>query len=412
MYRIIYSFGNLHLNPLYLTLVIVALLLLAMVQSYASAKKLKIGPAIVTSVITLVVGLFITYFIFNTFWPEYNNTDYVFYNVSIYSYGFMLMLAFVIGTIFLIVQGKNEKPPIEIDTILDLIVFIIIGSIVGARIVYVLTQPGDYAEHPENALLITEGGLSIHGGIIGALVFGWFYCWIKGLDYWRMVDFTIIAVPLGIVLGRIGCFLNGCCFGNACASDLWWGAKYPNAEYWADRGYSQILATLMDAGLAAKDQFSRHPAPIYEAVGAALIFWYLYNFRKNKLFTGHVFLMFVMLYSILRFIVEFYRFGDPVEGVGSSIVLFHFITMAQLASLILVFMAIILIQDLKRRTVLARMLETGKGKMEAAPVVVSKQEEEYETEEEEEYEDLREDLGESEEEVEEEPEEEIDEDVI
>ncbi|MCX6645451.1 MAG: prolipoprotein diacylglyceryl transferase [bacterium] len=381
MYKILYSFGDLHLNPLYLTMVIIALLLLAMAQSYASAKKLRIGPAILISLGVLVIGLLITYFVFNSFWADYNRSDYVFQNVSIYSYGFMLMLAFVIGTIFLIVQGKKENPPIEIDTILDLIVFIIIGSILGARIVYVLTQPGDYAGHAQDALRITEGGLSIHGGIIGALVFGWFYCWIKGLNYWKMVDFTIVAVPLGMVLGRIGCFLNGCCFGNACGADLWWGTTYPTAETWADRGLSQNLATLYDAGLAAK-VFPRHPAPLYEAIGAALIFWYLLNFRKNKLFTGHVFLMFVLLYSILRFIVEFYRFGDPDEGIGSSIVLFHFITMAQLASLVLAFIAIIIMQDLKRRTVLARMLDKGRGaKAETAVAstpVEKEAEEEYE----------------------------------
>jgi len=378
VYKILYSFGDLQLNPMYLTLVIIALLLLAMAQSYASAKKLKIGPAILISLGVLVIGLAITYFVFNTFWADYNRSDYVFSNVSIYSYGFMLMLAFVIGTIFLIVQGKKEKPPIEIDTILDLIVFIIIGSIIGARLVYVATQPSDYAGHVQDILRITEGGLSIHGGIIGALIFGWFYCWIKGLNYWKMVDFTIVSVPLGMVLGRIGCYLNGCCFGNACDTSLPWGVTYPNAEFWADKGYSQNLATLYDAGLAALVH-PRHPAPLYEAIGAALIFWYLLNFRKNKLFTGHVFLMFVLLYSILRFVVEFYRFGDPDEGVGSSIVLFHFITMAQLASLVLAFIAIIIMQDLKRRTVLARMLEKGKvPKTAAAASTPSKKEPEHE----------------------------------
>lgn len=380
MYKILYPIGDLTLNPLYLTLVIVALLLLAMAQSYASAKKLRIGPAIFLSLGVLVVGLLITWFIFITFWSENNRSDYVFKTVSVYSYGFMLMVAFVIGTMYLIYQGKREKPPVEIDTILDLIVFIIIGSIVGARLVYTATQPADYADNPENILMITEGGLSIHGGIIGALVFGWFYCWIKGLNYWMMVDFTIVAVPLGMFFGRIGCFLNGCCFGIQCNTDLPWGVTYPNAEYWADKGLNQNLSMLYDAGLAAQG-FARHPAPLYEALGAVVIFIYLYYFRKNKVFTGHVFLMFILLYSILRFIVEFYRFGDPEAGVGSSIVLFHFITLAQLASLILAFVAIILIQDLKRRTILAKMLDKDKGKKVSGPAVTAPVDDEIDDEE-------------------------------
>ncbi len=366
VYKILWPFGNLQMNPLYLTLVVVALLLLAMAQSYASAKKMKIGPALILSFGVLVVGLVITYFMFTALFSQYNRQDYVFENVSIYSYGFMLMLAFVFGTIFLVVQGKKENPPVPMDTILDLMVFIIIGSILGARAVYVATQPGDYVANPENILKITEGGLSIHGGIIGAMLFGWFYTMIKGLNYWRMSDFMIVSLPLGQFFGRIGCFLNGCCFGKECRTDFPLGVTYPNAETWADRGFNQNLANLYDSGLAALPKagetlpFIRHPAPLYEAFGVLLIFWYLLNFRKNKIFTGHVFLMYVVLYSVLRFFVEDWRFGNTTSGEGSAVVLFNFITVAQLASVILAVAGITLIQDLKRRTLLAKMLVKGK----------------------------------------------------
>jgi phosphatidylglycerol:prolipoprotein diacylglycerol transferase len=381
VYKILFYFGSLQLNPLYLVMVIASLLLLALAQSYASAKRMSLRWALILSLVVLVAGDFITYFLFVIFFKEYNDPNYIFQHVSIYSYGFMLMVAFVVGTIWLVVQGKREKPPIEIDTILDLMVWVIIGSIIGARAIYVATQWQDYVGQKENILRITEGGLSIHGGILGAMIFGWFYCRAKGLDYWKMADFVFPGVPLGMFFGRIGCFLNGCCYGIKCAPDFPLGVKFPNAETWMQRGYSSDLAALYDAGQAALDQYARHPAQLYEAFGALAIFWYLINFRQNKVFKGHVFLMFVWLYSVLRFIVEFYRFGDPETGKGSSIVLWHLITMAQLASLILGIAAFFLMQELKRRTVLAKMLAEGGEARKAAPEPEVEEEEELVEEE-------------------------------
>lgn len=380
-------------------MVVVSLLLLALAQSYASARKMRWQTALVLSLVVLIVGDLITYFLFVALFPDYNDPNYTFQHVAIYSYGFMLMIAFVVGTIWLVVQGKKQKPPVEIDTILDLMVWVIIGSIIGARLIYVLTQWDDYTEQKENILRITEGGLSIHGGILGALVFGWMYCRVKGLDFWRMVDFAIPGVPLGIFIGRIGCFLNGCCYGIECQPDFPLGVNFPDAGTWMERGFSPDLAALYDAGQAAIGGFARHPAQLYEAFGALLIFWYLINFRHNKAFKGHVFLMFVWLYSVLRFIVEFYRFGDPDTGVGSSVVLWHFITMAQLASIILGVVAFVLMQDLKRRAVIAKMLAEGKEVPGAPPPPREEEVEEEEEEEEmaEEPEETVEEAGEPEE---------------
>jgi phosphatidylglycerol:prolipoprotein diacylglycerol transferase len=374
---------------MYITLVVASLLLLALAQSYASARKLKMWPAIYLSLAMLIIGDLIVYFIFIGI-PFFRATyppNFVFPNVAIYSYGFMLMIAFVVGTIYLIVQGKKEKPPVEVDTILDLMVFIIIGSIIGARAVYVITQSAHYAgENAPRMLLITEGGLSIHGGVIGAMLAGWIYTWAKGLDYWRMVDFCIVGVPLGMFFGRIGCFLNGCCFGYECTTDLPWKVHFPTAADWmTKRDFSAELAQLYDSGLAGEKQW-RHPTQLYEALGALLIFWYLHSFKMHKVFKGHVFLMFVWLYSILRFIVEFYRFGDPEKGTGSSVVLWGFITLAQFASLILGFVAIILMSDLKRRAHLARLLSEGEEPEEEAVTVEEEIEEEQGEEEIEPYE--------------------------
>ncbi len=380
MYKVIYDFGSLRLDPLWIVLVVASLLLLAMAQSYASARKLRLGPALILNLAVLVVGDAIVYLIFITvpYWRQNFPPDYVFKHVSIYSYGFMLMVAFVLGTIWLIVQGKREKPKVEIDTILDLMIFIIIGSIIGARGIYILTQMQHYqgADAPR-MLQITEGGLSIHGGVIGAMLAGWIYIKAKGVNYWQIVDFAIPAVPLGMFLGRIGCFLNGCCYGIESMPGFPLRTHFPDAADWQARGLNPEQAQLYDSGQAALKEW-RHPAQLYEAIGALLIHWYLVSFRHNKVFKGHVFLMFVWLYSVLRFVVEFYRFGDPETGQGSSIVLWKVITLAQVASLVLGILAWFLMVDLKRRAYLAKLLSEGEEVPQADPEVFEEEEEEAE----------------------------------
>jgi phosphatidylglycerol---prolipoprotein diacylglyceryl transferase len=395
VYKILYDFGSLKLDPLWIVLVVSSLLLLALAQSYASAKQMKLRPALLLSLVILLIGDGIIYFIFMALFRDQYQSTYTFPHVAIYMYGFMLMVAFVIGTIWIINEGKKAKPPVEIDTVLDLMVFIIIGSILGARIVYVLTQWGEFKDNLKEIFQITQGGLSIHGGIIGAMIFGWIYARVKKLDYWRLVDIVIPAVPLGMFFGRIGCFLNGCCFGIKCLDTFPLRVKFPDAAYWTAHGMVPALAQLYDAGLAAAGQYYRHPAQLYESVGALAIFFYMLSFKKHLKFKGHAFLMFVWLYSLLRFFVENYRFGDPTTGKGSSVVLWNAITMAQVASLIFAIVALILMQDLKRRAVLAKMLSTGSNEAVETPLEATASDEEDEEEEFEEDEETEEPLDSS-----------------
>lgn len=335
---------------------------------------MKFTSALILGLVILIVGNVIVYYVFQGWFRADYPANYTFPHVSIYSYGFMLMLSFVVGAIWFVVQGRKASPPVEADTILDLMVFIIVGSIIGARIVYVLTQWGDFKDNLKAVFQITQGGLSIHGGIIGALIFGWFYIKAKGLDFWKIVDLAIPGVGLGLFIGRIGCFLNGCCYGIKCADDFPLRVKFPSFETWTQRGLSADLARLYDAGQAAMGDFYRHPAQLYESIGALAIFFYLSNFRKHALFKGHVFLMFVWLYSLLRLIVEFYRFGDPEKGIGSSVVLWKFITMAQLASIILAAVAYFLMVEFKRRVAMAKMMVDEK--VEAVEEVIVEEPEE------------------------------------
>jgi phosphatidylglycerol:prolipoprotein diacylglycerol transferase len=325
------------------------------------------------AIVFAAVGDLIIYFIFDL---VYHNVSYegqplserfpigTEYPIAIYSYGFFLMLAFIFGTIFLIIEGKREK--IGSDLILDMMTVVIIGSIIGARLIYFLLKQEEFRPQeiaPGQVIPgapwwdITRGGLSIHGGILGALILGIFFCKMKKVSFWKMVDFTIVAVPLGIFFGRIGCFLNGCCYGvkfEDQANCPWFAIRYPTVKVPADMPGDPPYPM---------DGLFRHPAPLYMAIAALLLFFYLVHFRRHKSrFHGHTFLMFALLYSLIRFIQEMYRFD------ASSVVIGEWLTIAQLASIIIGVVALFIILEINRRISIAERLAAEMEEAVEVPV--------------------------------------------
>ncbi|MEO7993806.1 MAG: prolipoprotein diacylglyceryl transferase [bacterium] len=324
-------------NPLYIALVVLGLIFFSMALSFAQAQKRPAGQAIGLGVIFAIIGDGIVYALWGAMgWPQ----NYQFNNVAIYSYGFMLMVAFIMATLFLVKRGAKPEWGLSQDTVLDLMTFIIIGSILGARILYVAlewnTQYGplasgvEYANNGEawkaalmNVAKINEGGLSFHGGILGALVLCFFYIIARGLPYWRMADFVAPAVALGGIFGRIGCFLNGCCIGVA------------------THDVPGVVFPVLNDGIA------RHPVQLYESFGHLLLFMYLVNSEKSAKFPGHTFIRFIVGYSWVRLVTEWFRFGESGEKLAKLPVL-ETITKAQGASLLVIIAGSILIFVLKR----------------------------------------------------------------
>jgi phosphatidylglycerol:prolipoprotein diacylglycerol transferase len=371
LYRVLFDFGYVAIHPFnHVVLPLVSLIFLSIGFSFAASRKLKWPLQIIIAIIFAAVGDVIAYFLFDII---YNNVSYqgqplserfpagTEYPIVIYSYGFMLMVAFVVGTIFLILEGKRDG--ISSDVILDMMTFVIVGSIIGARIVYILLMPEEFkpVEVAPGEFLpaapwwdITRGGLSIHGGIFGALLLGIIFVKIKRLSFWKMADFTIVAVPLGIFFGRIGCFLNGCCYGvpfENQAAKPWW-TKYPTEAIPANVTPPYPL-----------DGLCRHPAPLYMAIAALCLFVWLRFFRRNKsLFTGHTFLMFLFWYSAIRFVQEMYRFEASSKVIGT------WLTYAQLASIIIALLALFIMLEINRRISIAeRFAAETVEEAEAAP---------------------------------------------
>ncbi|HEX7714596.1 MAG TPA: prolipoprotein diacylglyceryl transferase [Bacillota bacterium] len=221
------------------------------------------------------------------------------FGLSIHAYGLMLAIAFLVA-IFAI--AKVGKPlGIEFDTIIDLATWVIIGAVIGARIAYVLTNLPYFLSSPWwEVFMVSSGGLAFHGGLIGGFGAGFWFVKRRGIYPWRLADLVAPFIALGYSIVRIGCFLNHCCYGKV--SNLPWALP------------------------CGPDLAARHPTQLYSFLGSLILFGILWRFRNHKQFPGFLFLLYLGLYSIMRFIVEIFREGPMI---------FPWLTEAQLVCIIL-----------------------------------------------------------------------------
>jgi phosphatidylglycerol:prolipoprotein diacylglycerol transferase len=177
---------------------------------------------------------------------------------------------------------------------MDLGFYILLAAIIGSRLFFVLVNAGHYASHPLDILKIWEGGLVFYGGVLLAVPVTVWYVRKTGMDLWRTADIFAPSIAIGHVFGRLGCFAAGCCHGRA-ADDLPWGVTFTDPE------------------CLAPTNVPLHPTQLYESGGELLIFLTLLLVRTRKSFDGQLFMMYLILYAVLRFIVEFFR-GDEGRG--------------------------------------------------------------------------------------------------
>jgi phosphatidylglycerol:prolipoprotein diacylglycerol transferase len=207
----------------------------------------------------------------------------------VHSYGVMIALAFVFGLWTATRRARHAN--ISGEAIADVTLWIMVGTIFGARAVYVVTYWNDeFAGQPLSEIFaIWHGGLVFYGGLIGAIIAGAIYlCW-KKLPLWKTADVLAPSIALGSVFGRIGCLLNGCCYGRAC--DLPWAISFP-----ADNPLHPPTTPV-------------HPTEIYDALlNLGLYFFLAWLFRRKK-FDGQIFATYLICYAVTRSFVEYFR-GD------------------------------------------------------------------------------------------------------
>ena len=221
--------------------------------------------------------------------------------ITIHWYGVLMALAFLAGYVNWVRLGRREGR--DLNSCSDLLFWIMVSGIIGARLLYVLLNVDEFRETPLKVFMITQGGLVYYGGFLAAGVAIAVLARRNGEPILRYLDFVITAVPLAHVFGRIGCLMNGCCFGVLSAGPC--AVTFPRDSYpWA----VHLRNGWLDR--AAARSLSVHPVQLYESALNLAIYIVLLFLYKRKRRDGCVLAVYLLLYPAARFLLEFLR-GDP-----------------------------------------------------------------------------------------------------
>ena len=202
--------------------------------------------------------------------------------VTIHSYGFLIALGVLLALVLMSrTAARWGFPPPE--KVFDLVFVTVFAGFVGARVLYVIQQWSFYRDHWLDVFKIWEGGLIFSGGMLGSFLGLYFYSRKYRLSFLNSCDLAVTFIPLVHAFGRVGCFLNGCCYGRPC--ELAWAVQYP------------FLTERV------------HPVQIYEAVFNLGLFGFLISLYPKRRFAGEITSLYFIIYSAIRFLLEYWR-GD------------------------------------------------------------------------------------------------------
>ena len=227
--------------------------------------------------------------------PEFLQALHIGPTLTLYSYGFLLAVAFMAG--LWVASREARRQGQDAGRVTDMAVWVLIAGLIGAKLLLVLVDFHYYQRSPRELLSIFQSGGVFYGGLIGGGLVAWWYTRRHALGGWRTADALAPGVVLGQAIGRLGCFAAGCCWGKP--------TLLPWAVTFTDINAARQVGTPMDTPL--------HPSQLYESFAAFLIFAFLLWLLPRKRFDGQVTLAYVALYSAVRFGLEFLR-GDPDRG--------------------------------------------------------------------------------------------------
>jgi phosphatidylglycerol---prolipoprotein diacylglyceryl transferase len=229
-----------------------------------------------------------------------NNINPILFSIGPFGvryYGLVYALGFIIGYLFLWRAIKQKKLKLTEEKLDSYIIWLIIGSIVMARLfdVFVYNLPY-YINHFSEFFMIWNGGMSFQGGIIGAIIVTWMFCKKNKIHFYDIADLGVIPTTLTLFLGKLANYTN---------SELYGKITSPELVPWC------VVFQKVDA-------YCRHPTQIYEAISILILFgillaYYLYYENKHnpdkhvRYVKGTIFWMFVIGYSVLRFVITFFR---------------------------------------------------------------------------------------------------------
>ncbi len=216
-------------------------------------------------------------------------------SLTIHWYGVLVAMGFLAG--LWTASRRGLRDGIAPEKIFDAGVWIIVGAVVGARALYAISYWDRLVQAPTfpampwtEVFMIQKGGLVFYGGLIGASAATLLYVWKNALPLWRLADALAPSIALGYVPGRLGCFMNGCCFGRP--TDLPWGVSFPPGH----ETYGHAV----------------HPSQIYDSLLSLGLYLGLAWLYRRRTFPGQVFAAYLICYALIRSFVEVFR-GDYAE---------------------------------------------------------------------------------------------------
>src|SRR5215203_5368735 len=250
-------------------------------------------------------------------YPEINHIG----SFPINTYGVFLAMAFLCAILVTVRLARRDGLPSE--KIYDLSLWMLLAASIGSKILMLFTEP-EYRDHPWQLVsldFLRSGGV-FYGGLIGAVLMGYFLLKRYKLPWWKTADACAPGIAIGNFFGRQGCFAAGCCWGKP--TTLPWGVKF------TQRGH-EITGVPINSYL--------HPTQLYESFAMLLVFVFLIWLHKRKRFSGQVILAYALLYSAIRFAIEFVR--DDPRGDVLGLTTLTGLSTSQLISLVIGITALI-----------------------------------------------------------------------
>jgi len=223
--------------------------------------------------------------------------------LTIYSYGFMLFIAVVVSLNLLLKDAK--KKGYDTNAITDLVMAVLFCGILGARALYIILNFDFYVNNPKEIFMLQHGGLAILGGILAGLFAAFLFCRYKKLPFPEVADLLSPYVVLGHSIGRIGCFLNGCCYGLPSKFGIYFPVH--NARLIPTQLISSFLLLMLFIALKFKQRIPHQ--------------------------NGAIFVSYLLYYSVIRFFMEFIRGDSPRLPLGLTVFQYFCIVLFVFSSL-------------------------------------------------------------------------------
>lgn len=227
---------------------------------------------------------------------------------TIYSYGVLLVTAFLVGYYFF--SKEINRKGLQKNIAIDITIIAVFCGIIGSKLLFILENLEKFFKNPIR-ITFSSGGFTFLGGLVLALVVSWIYIKKRKYNFLKAADAVAPSLIIAYGIGRIGCHLAG--DGDyGIPTSLPWGTNYENGIVPPSPLFNGTEYAASFPNNIFPDNYPLHPTPIYEFLSSLVIFFILWKLRKRKIKDGSIFMLYLILSSISRFLVEFIRLNPRI----------------------------------------------------------------------------------------------------